>query len=295
VALSAESSRGGGAKMPPADPESEADLKQLRRLFESIDSDGSGLLDRAEVQLLAEQLGATLSTAEMDEAMREMDEDGSGEVDFEEFAEWFTAAKQATGGKWVNALNDKLGELFQESAALMSQMHSGNTDGALGNINQLLADLSEENVSMLRNAVNNIFTPIFDSARQPEERRAYAAVSEDQWAALVAQARDLAVSRASSVPTKYVLVHGLPADVKAPRVEGLIKNLKKKPRFYDWVSIAALFSHLRASEREPSGSRALCAHIAADHCAPADRGVTTSTARKKSTSNLNRQTGANNA
>jgi hypothetical protein len=227
---------------------SDAELKQLRKLFSSIDEDGSGLLDRDEVHLLAEQLGASLSTAELDQAMREMDEDGSGEVDFDEFAEWFAAAKEAGGSKWVNALNDKLGELFQESAAFMSQMHSGNTDGALGNINQLLADLpSDEDSEKLRDAVNNIFTPIFDVGKTPEERRAYAAVSEEHWGKTVAKARDLAVSRAGVVPTKYVLLQGLPAVVKQPRVEGVIKNIKHKPRFYDWVSAAALLAPTAAA------------------------------------------------
>ena len=48
--------------------EAEAERKQLRKLFEEIDEDGSGLLDRDEVYELAEKLGATLSTAELDDA-----------------------------------------------------------------------------------------------------------------------------------------------------------------------------------------------------------------------------------
>ena len=62
---------------------------QLLQLFEEIDADESGLLDREEVAELAESLGAPLSTAELDDAMLQMDEDGSGEVDFDEFASWF--------------------------------------------------------------------------------------------------------------------------------------------------------------------------------------------------------------
>ena len=86
---------------------SEAELKQLRKLFASIDEDGSGLLDRDEVHLLAEELGVELSAPELDQAMREMDEDGSGEVDFEEFTEWFGRAKESAGSKWANAVKKK--------------------------------------------------------------------------------------------------------------------------------------------------------------------------------------------
>eukprot|EP01047_Picozoa_sp_COSAG01_P015716 COSAG01_NODE_791_length_13556_cov_214.163930_4_plen_112_part_00 len=44
-------------------------VEQLRELFIEIDTDGSGLLDRAEVKALAEKLGVELTRRELDEAM----------------------------------------------------------------------------------------------------------------------------------------------------------------------------------------------------------------------------------
>lgn len=51
--------------------------------------DGSGLLDREEVAQLSKRLGAPLTKVKLDAAMANMDHDGSGEVDFDEFKDWW--------------------------------------------------------------------------------------------------------------------------------------------------------------------------------------------------------------
>jgi Ca2+-binding EF-hand superfamily protein len=61
----------------------------LRQVFDSIDIDGSGSLDRDEVAQLSRNLGNELSPEELEAAMLEMDGDGGGEVDFEEFEDWY--------------------------------------------------------------------------------------------------------------------------------------------------------------------------------------------------------------
>jgi hypothetical protein len=226
--------------------EAEAERKQLRKLFEGIDEDGSGLLDRDEVYELAEKLGATLSTAELDDAMAEMDEDGSGEVDFEEFAEWFRMAKERGGTRWVDALNDKLGEYQKETEAFIATLNDGNTDGALGNLNQLLSELpGKEESAELRQAVDNIFAPIFDVQEGTAEARPYTKLADEQWRTVVRQARDRAIGRMEHVPTKYVLVHGISEDTKESRVEGVIRSLQARPKFFDWVRQLLSASPLR--------------------------------------------------
>lgn len=83
----------------------ETDPELLAELFNKIDTDGSGLLDRDEIAQLSRDLGKPLSEAELDDAMLSMDADGSGEVDLEEFIAWFEAMKAA--GKmpsWAAAL-----------------------------------------------------------------------------------------------------------------------------------------------------------------------------------------------
>ena len=61
----------------------------LREVFDAVDMDGGGVLDRDEVGEVMTQLGLEVSDDELDDILRKMDEDGSGEVEFEEFAEWF--------------------------------------------------------------------------------------------------------------------------------------------------------------------------------------------------------------
>eukprot|EP01043_Picozoa_sp_COSAG02_P063009 COSAG02_NODE_8825_length_2430_cov_6.219059_2_plen_138_part_00 len=74
-------------------------------LFCEADADGSGGLDRDEVKTLARQLGYPLSAVELDEAMAEMDTDGGGSVEFDEFLAWFRRIQDA-GGKtsWAKQL-----------------------------------------------------------------------------------------------------------------------------------------------------------------------------------------------
>eukprot|EP01052_Picozoa_sp_SAG31_P030182 SAG31_NODE_3075_length_4712_cov_2.262302_5_plen_559_part_01 len=62
---------------------------EIQEMFDVIDEDGSGLLDRNEVHKMLKGLGRCLSTSDLDAAMEAMDGDGSGEVDADEFREWW--------------------------------------------------------------------------------------------------------------------------------------------------------------------------------------------------------------
>jgi hypothetical protein len=63
--------------------------KKLLRKFKRLDTDKSGALDQGEVTLLIESLGVRLNKKQLKQAMEAMDEDGSGEIDFEEFSGWW--------------------------------------------------------------------------------------------------------------------------------------------------------------------------------------------------------------
>lgn len=79
----------------------------LRGLFDDIDEDGSGVLDRGEIAELARKLlGKPLTKREIDAAMEEMDGDGNGEIDFEEFRDWWHAAKEKNSSL-VSAMNER--------------------------------------------------------------------------------------------------------------------------------------------------------------------------------------------
>ena len=61
----------------------------LTHLYENIDMDRSGQLDRAEVSMLLESLGQRMSNSELDKVMEDLDDSGDGSVDFQEFKVWW--------------------------------------------------------------------------------------------------------------------------------------------------------------------------------------------------------------
>jgi Ca2+-binding EF-hand superfamily protein len=58
------------------------------QLFDDVDESGDGLLDKDEIKDVFNSKGVVLSQAELDNVYAEMDDDGSGEVDGEEFQAW---------------------------------------------------------------------------------------------------------------------------------------------------------------------------------------------------------------
>jgi len=66
-------------------------LCYLKQEFDAYDQDRSGCIDRGELKGLLEKLGEELTDEELDAAFKELDADGSGEIEFFEFVEWFTS------------------------------------------------------------------------------------------------------------------------------------------------------------------------------------------------------------
>lgn len=68
-----------------------SNLCYLKQEFDAYDEDRSGYIDVKELKELLEKLGEELSAEDLDQAFRELDSDGSGEIEFFEFVEWFTS------------------------------------------------------------------------------------------------------------------------------------------------------------------------------------------------------------
>merc|ERR1719298_250720 len=66
-------------------------LCYLKQEFDAYDEDRSGYIDVKELKELLEKLGEELSEEDLEQAFKELDQDGSGEIEFFEFVEWFTS------------------------------------------------------------------------------------------------------------------------------------------------------------------------------------------------------------
>ena len=72
--------------------EQTCDEQELRAMFNLLDTDGSGMLDREEFAGLASYFSdEPLTEVQVDEAMATIDADASGQVDFDELYAWFMA------------------------------------------------------------------------------------------------------------------------------------------------------------------------------------------------------------
>ena len=73
-------------------------MQDIQEAFELFDTDGSGTIDEKEFTKVTKELGIAMNKKEIKEAMGEMDEDGNGYAEFDEFAVWFDSLKR-TGVK----------------------------------------------------------------------------------------------------------------------------------------------------------------------------------------------------
>ncbi|CAK4351586.1 unnamed protein product [Aphanomyces euteiches] len=61
------------------------EILNLRKQFESLDTDGSGEIDEGELAVLMNALGQKVTSAQLKEIIREVDRNGNGMIDFNEF------------------------------------------------------------------------------------------------------------------------------------------------------------------------------------------------------------------
>jgi len=79
--------------------------KNVVELFNAIDTDGSGFLDRTEVGELASILGINLSDDDLTAAFNQMDQNGNDRVDLQEFEAWFNNSNEC---KFYQKLSQEL-------------------------------------------------------------------------------------------------------------------------------------------------------------------------------------------
>lgn len=69
-------------------------MEEMRKIFETIDVDGSQCIDRSELETLLREFGVTGITEEvLDDGFETLDKDGNGRIEFDEFYEWFRSVE----------------------------------------------------------------------------------------------------------------------------------------------------------------------------------------------------------
>jgi len=83
-----------------------ADKKEfiaIQGAFDVFDADGSGSIDAKEFQSLCFEIGEVMSTSQVRTAIKAIDRDGSGQIEFDEFAMWWVTTDHAGGGGGMSA------------------------------------------------------------------------------------------------------------------------------------------------------------------------------------------------
>jgi glycerol-3-phosphate dehydrogenase len=95
-----------------------AQYKDVRDVFDAIDTSQNGVLEKDEIEEVAAVLGFKMSQKDLDKAFREMDLHRSGRVSFEDFLQWWTKSpnspfrRKLTRELGLNAMsNEDLREL----------------------------------------------------------------------------------------------------------------------------------------------------------------------------------------
>jgi Ca2+-binding EF-hand superfamily protein len=70
----------------------------LQDMFKAIDEDDGGTLDLQELNQLTIDMGLSLNRLELEQAFTEMDDDGNGDIDFDEFFHWYQTAPKTGSG-----------------------------------------------------------------------------------------------------------------------------------------------------------------------------------------------------
>merc|ERR1712073_161779 len=78
------------------DPDLETMKKELKDAFRIYDKEGQGFITNDTLRALIGELLAPLTDEELDGIIEELDEDGSGSMDFDEFCEMMMTGKEET-------------------------------------------------------------------------------------------------------------------------------------------------------------------------------------------------------
>jgi len=88
----------------------------MRKAFKAFDLDGSGYIDSNELAEVSKELGKALDSAELDECLKDLDQNKDGKISYEEFSQWWLSGRQGLSKAMRRLLAIKLKTLqFMDS------------------------------------------------------------------------------------------------------------------------------------------------------------------------------------
>ncbi len=108
--------RGKGASKTYERPGlSKEEIEEIKEAFNLFDTDGSGTIDPKELKSAMQSLGFEAKNATIYQMIGDIDKDGSGSIDFDEFLDMMTAKmvrrratpKLPAGGRWENSVESR--------------------------------------------------------------------------------------------------------------------------------------------------------------------------------------------
>ena len=153
-------------------------FRGVRELFSAVDADGSGGLDTDELGNLCDRLGITMSADEVATALKEMDTDGDGTADFQEFAAWFKKVRSDL----VSKSEDVAGTTEEADGPIMLDGHDYAEMLDEMEEEDLLACAEEEHCSLPPRPAEGDYTSVLRSALKMHfrgVRKLFSAVDAD--------------------------------------------------------------------------------------------------------------------
>ena len=101
----------------------EAEAESIRTLFIKIDENKSGSLEPIEISRLASSLGAVVTKDEIDKCIAQIDTDGNGTINLEEFTQWWLSGRQGAPDKLQASLSNWAAETQRYGQMAIKQMN----------------------------------------------------------------------------------------------------------------------------------------------------------------------------
>jgi hypothetical protein len=169
--------------------------ESVEALWQRMDVDGDGTVTMDEIQVLGKALGARIKKKQLKTMFATIDKDGSGDIDFDEFSQWWGDCQKAGGGTagLIGEMGEKLAEEAEEklAAAAAERVGIGMKKGVGGVGKTTLEDIHKAEDAALELALGELRAASASAQTGSDSSGAASADQEEEAAAIAAGAARL--------------------------------------------------------------------------------------------------------